>query len=158
MENKRQRPDLAERNKKSATHGMSGNRTYGIWNNIRERCLNTKNKDFQNYGGRGITVCDRWKKSFICFLEDMGEAPRQMQIDRINNDKGYTKENCRWTTVQVQANNRRTCVMVTFNGKTKTIADWSREFGIERKTLEYRIRVGWDIEKALITPSLIKRK
>ena len=158
MENKRKRPDLAERNRKSATHGMSKSKTYSIWNNIRERCLNKKNKDFENYGGRGITVCDRWKKSFICFLEDMGEAPFQMQIDRIDNNKGYTKENCRWTTIQVQANNRRTCVMVTSKGITKTISDWSKEIGVERKTLEYRIRVGWDIEKALTTPSLIKRK
>ena len=158
MENKRKRPDLAERNRQSATHGMSNSKTHSVWGGIKDRCLCPNNKDFNNYGGRGITICDRWKNSFIAFLEDMGEAPPNMSIDRIDNNKGYSKENCRWTTIQVQANNRRTCVMITFKGKTKTIAEWSREFGIERKTLEYRIRVGWEIEKALTTPSLIKRK
>lgn len=158
MENKRKRPDLAERNRKSATHGMSKSKTYSIWTGIKDRCLVPNNKDFHNYGGRGITVCDRWQHSFILFLEDMGEAPINMQIDRIDNNKGYFKENCRWTTIQVQANNRRTCVMLSANGKTQSIADWSKEVGIERKTLEYRIRVGWDIKKALTTPSLIKRK
>ena len=158
MENKRKRPDLSARNKASAVHGMAGNRTYRIWKGLRDRCTNPKNKDFHNYGERGITVCDRWNHSFVLFLEDMGEAPLNMQIDRIDNDSGYTKENCRWATIEEQANNRRTCVMITFNNKTQSISDWSKEIGIERKTLEYRLRIGWDIEKALTTPSLIKRK
>ncbi len=158
MENKRKRPDLALRNKQSAKHGMTNSRTYSIWRGIHDRCVNPNSKDFHNYGGRGIKICDRWEHSFILFLEDMGEAPAGMQIDRINNDDGYYKNNCRWTTVKEQANNRRTCIMVTFGNKTQTVAQWAEETGLERKTLEYRIRVGWSAEKALTTPSTIKRK
>lgn len=160
MENtkKRTRPDLAERNRQNATHGMTSSKTYRIWVLMRDRCCNQKSKDYPNYGGRGIKICEEWNRSFVCFLQDMGECPENMQIDRINNNGNYEKSNCRWTTLQINANNRRTCVYVDFNGKSQSIADWARETGIERKTLEYRIRTGWPVEKALTTPSLIPRK
>lgn len=158
MENKRKRPDLAERNRQNAIHRMNGTRTYRIWKGMKERCYKESRKDFASYGGRGIVMCDEWKNSFVNFLADMGEAPENMSIDRINGDGIYEKSNCRWATLEQQANNRRTCIYVTFNGETKTVAQWSRDIGIERKTLEYRIRVGWDVEKALTTPSTIKRK
>jgi hypothetical protein len=149
------RPDLSERNRQNATHGMSSSRTFKIWSNMKERCAD---KQDVNYGGRGITVDPIWEKSFMAFLSDMGEAPAGMQIDRIDNNGNYEKSNCRWTTALVNANNKRTCVYVTYNNKTQTIADWARETGIERKTLEYRFRAGWSAERALTTPSLIKRK
>ena len=158
MANRRKRPDLAQRNRDNAIHGYAGSRTYRIWRGLRDRCENKENKDFHNYGGRGITVCERWNHSFVLFLEDMGEAPKGMQIDRINNDDGYCKENCRWASIQEQANNKRTCVMVSYKGKTQSVSQWAAEMGLERKTLEYRIRVGWDAERALTTPSTIKRK
>lgn len=155
---KRKRPDLAERNRQNAIHGMTGSRTYRIWKGLKERCELKNSKDWKNYGGRGITVCQDWKKSFQSFLQDMGEAPIGMQIDRIDNNDGYYKANCRWTTIEVQANNRRTCKYVTYKNKTQSVSDWAKECGLERKTLEYRIRSEWPIEKALTTPSLIKRK
>ena len=160
MEKKKRkpRPDLSERNRNNKTHGMSESRTFRIWMGIRTRCNDPTNKDFFNYGGRGIKVDPNWDKSFVCFLMDMGEAPAGMQIDRIDNNGHYEKANCRWATIMQNANNRRTCVFVTHEGKTQSVADWAREIGLERKTLEYRIRIGWSAERALTTPSLIKRK
>jgi hypothetical protein len=154
---KRTRPDLAERNKANAKHGKTNSRTWRIWKGMLERCRLKNSKDWSNYGGRGITVDSRWL-DFMAFLEDMGEAPDGMSIDRIDNNAGYCRQNCRWATVEQQANNRRTCVMLTFNGKTQSVAEWSREVGVERKTLEYRIRVGWNAADALTTKSLIPRK
>ena len=160
MEKKKRkpRPDVVDRNHANAIHGLSGSRTYRIWRGIRARCNDPENKDFKNYGARGVKVDPNWNESFLAFLMDMGEAPACMQIDRINNNGHYEKANCRWVTPIENSNNKRTCVFVTFDGKTQSIADWSREVGIERKTLEYRIRVGWSAERALKTPSLIKRK
>jgi hypothetical protein len=154
----RKRPDLSVRNAASATHGKTGTRTYDTWRSIKERCCNPNSKDWDNYGGRGIKICKEWSSSFADFLADMGERPDGMTIDRIDVDGHYNKENCRWASMSTQGNNRRTCVYVDFNGKSQSVADWSREVGLERKTLEYRIRSGWEVERALTTPSLIKRK
>lgn len=88
------------------THGMKGTSTWVIWMGIKARCLNPKNRAFKNYGGRGITVCDKWLK-FEGFFEDMGVRPEGLQIDRIDNDKGYYKENCAWVTPTQSIRNRR---------------------------------------------------
>lgn len=88
------------------THGLSGSSTFFRWQAMKNRCLNPRDKDWKHYGGRGITVCERWL-SFEPFLADMGEAPPGMTIDRRDNDKGYEPGNCRWATMTVQANNRR---------------------------------------------------
>lgn len=106
--------------KSSRTHGHSktpdgpkiATPTYRTWNGMHSRCHNSNHKGYKNYGGRGITVCERWRNNFPNFLADMGEKPgqlkaREFSIDRIDNDKGYYKENCRWTTPKVQAGNRR---------------------------------------------------
>jgi hypothetical protein len=154
----RLRPDLSERNKANATHGKAGTSTYHTWRSIKERCCNPYSKDWKNYGGRGIAMCQEWIDSFANFLEDMGDRPAGMSIDRIDNMQGYSKDNCRWASVQTQSNNRRTCVYVEYEGKSQSVADWAREVGLERKTLEYRIRSGWSPERALTTQSLIRRK
>ena len=81
--------------------------TYTSWQCMKERCYNKKNVAFKYYGGRGITVCDEWKDSFINFLADMGEAPKGLTLDKIDNDKGYSKGNCRWATKSLQGYNQR---------------------------------------------------
>jgi hypothetical protein len=92
--------------KQLQTHKMKGTSTYNIWMGIKARCLNPCNKAYKNYGGRGIKLDPRWHK-FAYFFEDMGARPEGMQIDRINNDGPYTKDNCRWTTAKINSNNRR---------------------------------------------------
>lgn len=96
------------------THGRANSRiggykdrTYGIWQAMRQRCSNPKHICYHRYGGRGIKVCDRWNDSFEAFVEDMGNAKDRLTIDRIDNDKGYYKENCRWATYKQQAQNRK---------------------------------------------------
>lgn len=88
-------------------HGFYNTPTYDVWVNMKARCLNSKHPSYDNYGGRGITVSDSWLSSFINFLADMGTKPNNLSLDRIDNDLGYTKENCRWATTKQQSNNRR---------------------------------------------------
>lgn len=91
-------------------HGMSRTKEYKCWGALKNRCLNTKNIQYKDYGGRGITVCERWLK-FENFFEDMGICPNGYQIDRIDNDKGYFKENCRWTSRTINSRNRRSATI-----------------------------------------------
>lgn len=113
-----------------------------------QRCNRPNFLDYKNYGGRGITVCERWR-SFENFLKDMGERPLGTSIHRINNDLGYSPDNCRWATFKEQQNKKRTCRYLTFNGDTKTITEWAEQFSINIGTLTYRIRKGWPLEMAL---------
>lgn len=135
------------------TEGGQGTRIYRIWKCMTQRCTNPNNTQWKNYGGRGITVCERWMK-FPNFLEDMGEpSTENHSIDRIDNNKGYHKENCRWATSKEQARNTNKNRVETYNGKTQCIADWAQEWGIDQGTLWYRIvQSRWSIQKALTTP------
>lgn len=152
------RPDLAQMNRDRATHAMTGSPTYKTWDAMRYRCLNESSKDYPRYGGRGIKVCDRWKNSFEAFLSDMGVRPEGMTLDRIDGSGDYEKDNCRWATPIEQARNRRGNVVIEYKGESGNVSYWAEKMGLERKTLEYRIRKGWDVERALTTPSLIPRK
>ena len=143
---------------KATTHGLSNSRTYSIWANLIQRCCNKKDKDYCNYGGRGISVCGRWLDSFNNFLEDMGMPPRGGSIDRLNNNGNYEPGNCRWTTRKEQARNRRTNKLITYKGKTRPIVEWSEEVGINRNTLLDRINRGWSVERALTEPVNHKRE
>lgn len=131
--------------------------THAIWRGMLSRCRNPKAKDFARYGGRGVAVCERWL-SFDNFLADMGERPAGLTLDRRNGSGNYEPGNCTWATPKQQARNRRDNVLVTHAGTTASVAAWAERTGLERKTLEYRIRAGWPAERALTTPSLINRK
>ena len=131
--------------------------THAIWRGMLARCRNQKSKDFPRYGGRGIAVCERWW-DFPSFLADMGERPAGLTLERLDGSGNYCPENCRWVTPKQQARNRRNNVRVVFGGLTATVAEWAERTGLERKTLEYRLRSGWPPERALTTPSLINRK
>lgn len=138
---------------RNTTHGKSRRyrSTYTTWRAMITRCTNPKIKCWKHYGGRGITVCDRWLNSFDNFLDDMGEKPPGMTIDRIDSDKGYCKDNCRWATQAEQTRNRRSVLKITWNGKTQIAAEWADELGIPRDALYYRLRSGWTVERALST-------
>lgn len=129
-------------------HGLADTRTHRIWMSMRQRCLNPNNPAYKNYGGRGITIDPVWN-TFDQFLADMGEAPDGMSIERIDNEKGYAPDNCKWATRLEQGRNTRKCQPVTFQGVTKTITEWAEQYGIGKSTLSQRIRNGWDMERAL---------
>ena len=139
---------------RNQTHGLIGTRLYHIWRNMKRRCNDTKGKDFHNYGGRGITYCDEWERFEPFYEWAMSNGYRDnLTIDRINNDKGYSPENCRWATISEQARNRRTCHILTYKGVSKTIREWEEILGMKKGTLENRIvSLHWSIEKAIETP------
>lgn len=119
------------------THGMSYTRTHSIWRGIKDRCLNPRNSAYSNYGGRGISVCDRWLE-YTNFLEDMGERPEGMSIERVDNNKGYNPENCIWADRVTQGNNRRNNRSVVIEGvKYKSIATAIRETGLTKAYITY---------------------
>jgi hypothetical protein len=133
--------------------------TYVAWRSMLDRCNNSKNKRYKDYGGRGITVCYRWlskNNGFINFLNDMGECPKGYSIDRINNDiliNGYSPNNCRWTTRKENNRNKRNNCTITYNGKTQCLTIWAEEYGLSVSALWARLYVlNWSIEKALLTP------
>ncbi len=131
-------------------HGYSHLPEYSIWIKIKHRCLNTKSSTYPTYGGRGITLCARWKNSFPMFLSDMGPRPTtKHQIERKDNDKGYYRSNCKWATCTEQSRNRRSTRLLEYAGKTQCLLDWAREYGIRRETLAYRLNAGWSIDEAL---------
>jgi hypothetical protein len=134
-------------------HGGTGTREYKSWKSMRSRCLHRTNKQFPDYGGRGITICQRWLDSFAHFLADMGSAPsRQHSIDRINNDGPYSPENCRWATAAQQNRNTRNNRYLEFQGKRMILTDWATALGVPYKRIHDRLRHGWTVEEALTLP------
>lgn len=135
------------------THGGSYTREYKVWGDMLRRCRKENHPDYKDYGGRGITVCERWL-NFAKFIADMGARPSDSHsLDRKNNDGNYEPSNYRWATELQQNNNTRSNRYITFNGRTLTIAEWSAEFNINQQTLFARISVyGWTIERALTQP------
>ena len=129
-------------------HGRSHTRTYNVWRAMLNRCNDPKNKRYARYGGRGIAVCERWM-DLEKFIEDMGEAPDGLQLDRIDNDGPYDPSNCRWVTQQANRENRPPIRMATIDGTTRTIRQWCREFRISFSTVDKRLRRGADVLSAL---------
>lgn len=132
------------------THYKSKSKEYRIWSSMRERCNNPKNKYYYNYGGRGITVCERWGK-FENFFEDMGIKQGKLSLDRIDNNKGYSKENCRWATKFEQDNNKRNTIFINTVFGRISIREASVLSSIKHSTISFRIKLGWP-EKDLLLP------
>lgn len=128
---------LKERN---STHGMSKHPLYGMWQRMWQRCTDEGCGDYKYYGGRGITVCDRWK-NFEDFLLDVGERPHKYTLDRIDNNGPYSSNNCRWASRKEQTNNRDITKTLSFNGETKSLAEWSEVTGIKYRTIKARVSV-----------------
>ncbi len=142
---------------RSSSHSLTSHPLYGTWRKMIERCENPENKSYPNYGGRGITVCERWHQveNFVSDMQD-SYSPG-LTIERVDNNQGYFPDNCTWATKAEQADNRRTGHKVTFNGKTQSILKWSKELNLNYGTLWTRIAIwGWSPEKALTTPPLSK--
>lgn len=127
-------------------HGLVGHPLYGRWRGMIQRCTDPKSKVWNRYGGRGIFVCERWM-NFENFLADMGMPEQGQTIDRIDNSKGYCKENCKWVSRSDQMKNRSNSIKITYNGETKNLIDWARHLGIEKSSMKYRLK-NWPIEKA----------
>jgi hypothetical protein len=142
--------------KSNTKHGMSKTPVYYIWLAMRRRCHSVTDRQYEDYGGRGIGVCDRWKNSFEAFHEDMGNPPDGYTIERLDNNSGYSPGNCIWATMKEQCLNRRSNHLVTIDGETKTITEWSNEYGINPRTVFGRIHRGRDPIESITTP-VIKR-
>lgn len=137
-------------------HGLTKHKLYTVWGNMLDRCNNTANKAYKDYGARGITVCKEWREDFMTFFTwAMKEGYKKgLTLDRIDNNKGYNPMNCRWATVKEQSNNRRSNHLLTFNGKTQTMQQWADEMHINYWTLRDRLaRCNWNVEKALTQPT-----
>ena len=141
--------------KTHSIHGMSKTRLNRIWSLMKDRCCNSKSHAFENYGGRGIDICEEWKNSFSAFAEwafSNGYSDN-LTIDRIDNNKGYYPDNCRWANEVEQSQNRRSNYLITYKGETKCIKAWTDELGLPYNKIRRRIcRDHWDIERAFTTP------
>ena len=136
-------------------HGGRQDRLYTIWHNMKQRCYGITYKDYPQWGGRGICVCDEWKDDVQVFYNWATENGYRdgLTIDRKNNDGNYCPENCRWATMKAQANNRRSNVLITYNGKTKNMQQWASDAGIPYQVLWQRIsKLGWSADRALTEP------
>lgn len=123
------------------THGMSKTRVWRIWCGMKARCANPHTINYAIYGGRGIAVCDRWRDSFAAFFADMGEPPTNKHtIERIENNRGYAPDNCRWATYREQHANTRRNRYITIDGVTKTVTQWCRQNGLSAQVAFARMR------------------
>lgn len=128
--------------------GLREDSTYITWSHMKQRCINRRDPSYVRYGGRGITVCERWL-SFENFITDMGWKPEGLTLERLDNMGNYELSNCKWATIIDQANNRRSNTNLTLNDVTKTIAQWASYLDINPQTISTRLRRGWSVERAL---------
>lgn len=143
-----------DKNDPRAVHGFFGTRIYNTWAHMKQRCYNPNNASYAYYGAKGIKVCEDWQ-NFIPFCEwaIINGYNDNLTLDRININKDYSPENCRWATIEQQNNNKSDTNLITYNGKTQSLSKWADELNIKPTTLHARIfRHRWSIEKAFTTP------
>lgn len=144
---------------------MTRDRLQNIFLHIKDRCYNPNFKDYKNYGGRGITICEEWQtphswkggRAFKKWALENGYAD-DLTLDRIDVNKGYSPENCRWVSMKVQQNNKRNNRLITYNGKTQTIAQWCEELGLPFSTVKNRLNRHLSVEKVLSKEPLYYKK
>lgn len=152
---------LRRNNTKNRTHNMSHTKLYRVWANMKNRCYNQNLKSYKDYGGRGITVCDEWRDSFENFMNWAYSSgyTEHLTLDRIDNNGGYNPSNCRWTDPKKQANNRRSCVIYTHDGRSMNLREWCDYLNLNYKLVYNRIhKCGWDFEKAITEPCDITKR
>lgn len=149
---------------KKKTHGMADTRLFSVWSHMKERCYKPYNKSFNDYGGRGIEVCEEWKNDFMCFYDwaiqngyDENAPLMQCTIDRINVNGNYEPDNCRFITIKEQCNNRRNNRVLELFGESHTLAEWSEILNIKYSTIWRRLKNGWSVEEALNASSHIHK-
>jgi hypothetical protein len=141
------------------THGDTDTPEYRAWMSLIGRCCNPSHQQYPNYGGRGITVCTRWRESYGGFLADVGRRPSaQHSIERIDNDRGYEPGNVRWATAAEQQHNKRNNHHVTIDGERRTLAEWAIVSPVSRRGILLRLRNGWTPERAVFEPAHHARK
>lgn len=136
-------------------HGWTGTKEHQAWRDMLGRCYNPNAQKYADYGGRGITVCERWKE-FTNFIEDMGRKPEGYSLDRINNEGEYSPENCRWTSKSQQNGNKRCSIRLLVNGEYVTLYDLSVSTGMSIEALRTRVKRGWSVERILTQPIIRK--
>lgn len=135
---------------KQKWHGLSRTKIYKIWVQMRNRCQDPSHRDFPSYGGRGITICERWRDDVEAFVADMGERPHGKSLDRIDNDGNYEPANCRWATPSEQANNQRRSVKVKYRGELHPVSALARRLGIPRnRIVTHCVHGGRPVEEVL---------
>jgi hypothetical protein len=137
---------------RSLTHGQTGTVEYKTWLGIKKRCYNTACKSYADYGGRGITVCERWLNDFPAFLADMGPRPASHSIERIDNHGPYSPDNCRWASRTSQNRNTRRNHYIEHNGQRLTLQELADSHSIDRLVVLKRLNRGWSVERALTEP------
>lgn len=138
------------------THGMRQTKIYTIWRGMRSRCQNPNVAAYPNYGGRGITVCPAWQ-SFENFYRDMGDPPAGFSLDRVNNDLGYSPENCRWATRKEQSRNQRGLRLLTIDGVEKSMGEWAEISGLALSTIWARLKNGWSPQNAVFGRKVVRK-
>lgn len=135
-------------------HGHSNSRLHRIWTNMKSRCTNENATGFHKWGGKGIAVCDEWSNDFQSFYNwsMVNGYTEKLTIDRIDGSKDYSPENCRWVTYKEQANNISINHQYTFKGETLNSTEMAEKYGLKRTTFEERLKRGWSLDKALLTP------
>lgn len=139
------------------THGKKGTKIYNIWRGMRDRTRHKSHKQYKDYGGRGITVCKEWDIFENFYNWAMANGYKEgLSIDRIDNDKGYNPENCKFSTIKEQANNKRNNHIITYNGESHNITQWATILGVSREVIATRLLRGWSVEKTLTTKPRIR--